>query len=118
NANKTMQKMEPIFIIIAFMTVILIPVYNFVQKGITPVYNGIWLYHPYILYWKNESHLQFFLVVFIFLTAIITLDRVTWDRLFQIQREKIRRTTAMASFILILLLLGVSSLLLISLANK
>src|SRR5699024_4788351 len=56
--RKVTKKAEPFFIIILFMTVIFIPLYNFVQKGIEPVYNGVWLYHPYILYWQNGHHFQ------------------------------------------------------------
>lgn len=116
--RKVTKKAEPFFIIILFMTVIFIPLYNFVQKGIEPVYNGVWLYHPYILYWQNGHHFQLFTTIFIFLMSIIVADRVTWQRIFVLDKAKIRRTTTMAGFILSVLLLGVSSLLLISLAQK
>lgn len=119
SSPKVINRIEPIFIVmIVFMVIILIPVYNFVQKGITPVFNGIWLYHPYILFWKTNESTSFFITIFLLLVGIILLDFVSWNRIFSLQIHKINRTTSMSAFLLAMIFLGLSSLLLIALSNK
>lgn len=116
---KFLNRIEPVIIVmIVFMTIILIPVYNFVQKGIEPVFNGIWLYHPYLLFWKTNESTSFFITIFLLLLGIILLDFVSWNRLFSLQIPKISRTLSISGFLLAMILFGLSSLLLIALSNK
>lgn len=115
---KSMLRLEPIFVMVTFTAVILIPVYNFIQKGITPVYNGVWLYHPYILFWKNKESMLFVLTAFLLVFSMMMLDRVSWHRLFLLQMRRVRGAISMAGFILATILLAVLSLLLISLSNE
>ncbi len=115
---RRMLKMEPFFVVVIFSSVIFIPVYFFIQKGIAPVYNGIWLYHPYLLYWKNYDSIFFILTSFILIFSFLMVDRVSWHRLFLIQTDKLRATLSLAGIILGTILLALLSMILISLSSE
>jgi urea-proton symporter len=96
-----------------FAAVIVIPAYFFIHEGVYPVYDGIKLYHPYILYIRNTDAIWFiFIAIFIFFGQIL-IDRATWQRVFIIQKEKVRLTFSLAGGIWATIPLAISSLLMI-----
>ncbi|MYL44496.1 hypothetical protein GLV94_02460 [Virgibacillus halodenitrificans] len=115
---KRMLKLEPLFVAIIFSTVILIPVYFFIQKGIQPVYDGIWLYHPYLLYWKNNDGLFLFFTSFLLIFSLLIVDRISWQRLFQVKPQKVNIALSLSGVINGTILLALISMILISLSKN
>ncbi|MGP4105948.1 hypothetical protein [Virgibacillus sp. L01] len=115
---KRILKVEPLFVIVIFSAIILIPVYFFIQQGISPVYNGIWLYHPYLLYWKNYDSIFFVVTSFLLIFSMLMVDRVSWQRLFLIQSDKVRAALSLAGVIIGTILLALLSMILISLSGE
>lgn len=107
---------EPIFIIILFSTVIFIPAYFFIQQGIQPVYEGIWLYHPYLLFWKDYDSLSFIPTFFIAFFSILLVDRVSWKQLFSMKTTKIGITMVLTGLTLGTLLLASIAIMFVSLS--
>ncbi|WNS76240.1 hypothetical protein RRV45_04325 [Bacillus sp. DTU_2020_1000418_1_SI_GHA_SEK_038] len=98
---------------LAFGAVIVIPVYFYIQQGISPVYDGIKLYHPYLLYLKNTDATFFIFTAILIGFGQIIIDRSTWQRIFIIKKEKIQLTFMLAGLIWLTIPLAISSLLLI-----
>ncbi|MDN3017020.1 hypothetical protein PH210_12545 [Paenibacillus sp. BSR1-1] len=96
-----------------FGTVIVIPVYFFIQEGVHPVYEGIKLYHPYILFFKNTDSIWFIFTAILIGFGQAMIDRATWQRVFIIQREKVRMTFTLAGVIWATVPLAFTSLLMI-----
>jgi Na+/proline symporter len=98
---------------LVFATVIVIPVYFFIQEGLYPVYDGIKLYHPYLLYFKNYDAIWFtFAAIIIGLGQALT-DCATWQRVFIIQKEKIRLTFTLSGVLWATIPLSLSTLVII-----
>lgn len=108
---------EPLYVIILFSTVIFIPTYFFIQKGIQPIYEGIWLYHPYLLFWMNYDLVLFLPTFFLVFFSIILVDRASWNQLFLMKTKKTEITTVLTGLILGTLLLGSMAIMFISLSN-
>lgn len=98
---------------LVFGAVILIPVYFYIQEGVHPVYEGIRLYHPYILYFKNIDSIWFIFTAILIGFGQILIDRATWQRLFVIKKEKVQMTFTLAGVIWATIPLALSSLLMI-----
>lgn len=96
-----------------FGAVLLIPVYFYIQAGVHPVYDGIKLYHPYILYFKNMDAIWFIFTALLIFFGQIMMDRATWQRVFIIQKEKVTMTFSLAGGIWATIPLALSSLLMI-----
>ncbi|MCH6264124.1 MULTISPECIES: hypothetical protein [Neobacillus] len=96
-----------------FGAVLLIPVYFYIQEGVHPVYDGIKLYHPYILYFKNMDAIWFIFTALLIFFGQIMMDRATWQRVFIIQKEKVTMTFSLAGGIWATIPLALSSLLMI-----
>ncbi|WP_423801972.1 hypothetical protein [Neobacillus sp. SAB-20_R2A] len=96
-----------------FGAVLLIPVYFYIQAGVHPVYDGIKLYHPYILYFKNMDAIWFIFTALLIFFGQIMMDRATWQRVFIIEKEKVRMTFSLAGGIWATIPLAISSLLMI-----
>lgn len=96
-----------------FGAVLLIPVYFYIQAGVHPVYDGIKLYHPYILYFKNMDAIWFIFTALLIFFGQIMMDRATWQRVFIIQKEKVTMTFSLAGGIWATIPLAISSLLMI-----
>ncbi|WP_217586205.1 hypothetical protein [Lentibacillus saliphilus] len=111
-------KAEPFKIAIIFAAIIFIPVYVFVQKGIAPIYNGVRLYHPYLLYWKDYSSLFFLTTSILVVFGMVIIDRVSWQRLFILQPNKVRTTFSLMGLVYSTIPLALLSLFIISLSNK
>ncbi|MFD2830786.1 hypothetical protein [Corticicoccus populi] len=116
--GKVIIRLSPLFVTIIFSSVILIPVYFFIQEGVKPVYDGIWLYHPYLLYWKNDNNLPLVLTSFLLFLSILTVDRTTWQRLLALKTNQVREAISMSGITIVTILLAVISMVLISLSNE
>ncbi|MFK9090352.1 hypothetical protein [Bacillus salipaludis] len=98
---------------IIFAAVIIIPAYFFIKEGVYPVYDGIKLYHPYLLFIKNTDAIWFVLIAILIFFGQILMDRATWQRVFIIQEEKVRMTFTLAGGIWATIPFAISSLLMI-----
>jgi urea-proton symporter len=96
-----------------FGAVIIIPVYFYIQEGVFPVYEGIKLYHPYLLYIKNTEAIWFIFTAILIGFGQVLIDRATWQRVFIIKKEKVRMTFMLAGLIWATIPLALSSLLMI-----
>ncbi|OIK17059.1 hypothetical protein BIV60_01170 [Bacillus sp. MUM 116] len=108
-----LHRLSGVTITLVFATVIVIPVYFFIQEGVYPVYDGIKLYHPYLLYFKNYDAIWFFLAAIIIGIGQALLDCATWQRLFIIQKEKIQITFTLTGLLWATIPLSVSTLIVI-----
>jgi urea-proton symporter len=96
-----------------FGAVIIIPVYFYIQEGVFPVYEGIKLYHPYLLYIKNTEAIWFIFTAVLIGFGQVLIDRATWQRVFIINKDKVRMTFTLAGLIWATIPLALSSLLMI-----
>lgn len=110
-------KLAPVVVIIIFSAVIFIPVYFFIQAGIKPVYDGIWLYHPYLLYWKNNDNFPVIFTSFLLYFSMLMVDRSTWQRLLLLKTHRVREAVSMSGMTIVTILLALLSMILISLSN-
>lgn len=86
-------------IVSLFTAAIIIPVYFFIQEGISEVYEGIQLYHPYLLVFKNHEGLLFIASGMIVGFGRVLSDTVTWQRLFSLEARKIAPAFLLSSII-------------------
>lgn len=108
-----LHQLAGINVTLIFAAVIIIPVFFFIQEGIYPVYDGIKLYHPYLLYIKNTDAIWFiFTAVFVFFGQIL-VDRATWQRIFILQKDKVRVTFTLTGLIWATIPIALTSLLMI-----
>ncbi|UAL52807.1 MULTISPECIES: hypothetical protein [Metabacillus] len=96
---KKIHQFEGVHISLIFAAIILIPVYFFIQEGIFPVYDGLHLYHPYLLFLKNSSVTPFVLTALLIGFGQVLIDRASWQRLYIIEKKKIRTSFMMAGII-------------------
>jgi urea-proton symporter len=96
-----------------FGAVIIIPVYFYIQEGVYPVYEGIKLYHPYLLYINNYDAIWFIFTAVLIGFGQILIDRATWQRVFIFRKEKIRIAFTLAGLVWATIPLALSSLLMI-----
>ncbi|KAB2328638.1 hypothetical protein F7731_24755 [Cytobacillus depressus] len=113
-----LHQVAGINVTLIFAAVIIIPVYFFIQEGVYPVYDGIRLYHPYLLYIKNTDAIWFiFTAIFVFFGQIL-IDRASWQRIFILQKEKVRITFTLTGLIWATIPLALSSLLMITIFGR
>ena len=110
---KKIHQLAGMNVALVFAAVIIIPVYFYIQEGVHPVYEGIKLYHPYILYFKNKDALWFILTAILIGFGQVITDRATWQRAFIIQKDKVRLTFTLAGLLWATIPLAMSSLLMI-----
>jgi Na+/proline symporter len=96
---KQIHRFEGIHISFIFAAIILIPVYFFIQKGIFPVYDGLLLYHPYLLFLKHNEITLFILTAFLIGFGQVLIDRASWQRIYIIEKSKVRTSFMMAGII-------------------
>ncbi|MEW9672953.1 transporter [Ammoniphilus sp. 3BR4] len=86
-------------VVFLFAGAILIPLYFFVQEGVQPVYEGIRLYHPYLLVINNYDGL-FFMATGIFIgLGQVFADLATWQRIYTMEEQKIFPTFLISGFV-------------------
>lgn len=115
---RSLLRIEPIKIVIIFATIIIIPVFFFIQEGIHPIYKGIRLYHPYILFWENYETFLFISTAILVGFGQVISDRVTWQRTHIIQANKVQMSFILTGIIWTTVPLAIFSLLLISIFDK
>ncbi|WP_277584087.1 hypothetical protein [Psychrobacillus antarcticus] len=110
---KWLQRFEGFSVFFIFAAIIFIPLYFFIQEGAFSIYDGIRLYHPYLLFAKNQET-YFFMITFMLIGfgRIIT-DASTWQRLYMIEQNKIRLTFWSTAFVLGTIPIALSSMLMI-----
>lgn len=108
-----LHQLAGINVSLIFAAVIIIPVYFYIQEGVFPVYEGIKLYHPYLLYIKNTEAIWFIFTAVLIGFGQVLIDRATWQRVFIINKEKVRMTFTLAGLIWATIPLALSSLLMI-----
>lgn len=97
-------------VISMFAAVILIPLYFFVKEGIQPVYDGIRLYHPYMLVINKYDLWSFLFAGLLVGFGQFFFDLTSWQRLFMIEMKKVRLTFSLSGLIWIIFPLSFSSL--------
>ncbi|MHC0038436.1 SLC5/6 family protein [Pseudoneobacillus sp. C159] len=107
------HQLAGINVALIFGAVIIIPVYFYIQEGVYPVYEGIKLYHPYLLYIKNHEAILFIFTAILIGFGQMLIDRATWQRVYMISKEKIKLTFTLAGIIWATIPLALSSLLMI-----
>ncbi|MBG9587138.1 hypothetical protein [Cytobacillus firmus] len=107
------HQLAGINVVLIFSAVIVIPVYFYIQEGVYPVYEGIKLYHPYILYVKNTEAILFIFTAILIGFGQVIIDRASWQRVFIIKKEKLRITFTLAGLIWATIPLALSSLIMI-----
>ena len=108
-----LHQLSGINVTLIFGAVIVIPVYFFIQEGVHPVYEGIRLFHPYILYFKNTDATLFIFTAILIGFGQVVIDRATWQRVFIIKKEKVQMTFTLAGLIWATIPLALSSLIMI-----
>jgi Na+/proline symporter len=107
------QQFAGISIAFIFAAVILIPVYFYIQNGVHPVYEGLQLYHPYLLFWKNVDTFYFVITGILIGFGQVIIDRATWQRVYILKQNRIRTTFTLTGLIWATIPLSLSSLLLV-----
>lgn len=113
-----LNKLAGINVSLIFASIIVIPLYFYIQEGVRPVYEGIKLYHPYILFFKNKEAIWFIFTAVLIGFGQIAIDGATWQRIFIIKKEKIQLTFALAGIIWATVPLAISSLLMITIFGR
>ncbi|AIM08420.1 hypothetical protein BACvac02_4865 [Bacillus anthracis] len=85
---KLFTKMAIMQTVLMFSTMIIIPIYFFVQDGITHVYDGIRLYHPYLLFYENINGIYFLSAGILIETGRVLISPASWDKAFRIHPKK------------------------------
>jgi len=83
------QRIAVFQVVFMFAAAILIPVYFFVQEGIDQVYDGIRLYHPYLLVLNNYEGIYFMVTGILIGFGQVFSDRSSWQRLYMLEERKI-----------------------------
>ncbi|MEH7124046.1 hypothetical protein V7127_12475 [Bacillus sp. JJ1773] len=115
---KWIQRFEGINIIFIFTGIIFLPVYFFILEGVFPIYNGIRLYHPYLLVWNNKEAILFIITAILIGFGQIITDRSTWQRIYLIEPAKIRSTFWLTGTLLGTIPLALSAMTLISIFDQ
>ncbi|KZD27659.1 hypothetical protein [Bacillus cereus] len=110
---KLLTKMAIMQTVLMFSTMIIIPIYFFVQNGITHVYDGIRLYHPYLLFYENINGIYFLTAGILIETGRVLISPASWDKAFRIHPKKIIPTFLLSGFIWITIPLAFASLIMI-----
>lgn len=100
-------------VICLFAAAILIPVYFFIVKGVEHVYEGIRLYHPYLLVLNNYEGLFFIATGMVVVFEQIFVDQASWQRLYMMEEKKIVPTFLLSGLILATIPLAFSALIMI-----
>jgi len=110
---KWIHRIEGISIFFIFAAIIFIPLYFFIQEGSFKVYDGIRLYHPYLLFAKNQEAFAFIATFMIVGFGQVLTDRSTWQRLYMIEPKKVRLTFWSTAFVWSTVPIALSAMLMI-----
>ncbi|TQK73897.1 Na+/proline symporter [Brevibacillus sp. AG162] len=110
---RSIHRFAIVQIVITFAAIILIPVYFFVGKGVEHVYNGLRLYHPYLLVLNNNEGLFFIITGLLIGFGQVFVDQASWQRLYMMEEKKIVPTFLVSGLIFATVPLAFSSLIII-----
>lgn len=113
-----LHQLAGINVALIFGAVIIIPVYFFIQEGVYPVFEGIKLYHPYLLYFHNYDAIWFTFTAILIGFGQVLIDRATWQRVFIIKKEKIRMTFTLTGIIWATVPLALSTMVMIAIFGR
>ncbi|MCZ8515507.1 transporter [Paenibacillus filicis] len=100
-------------VIFMFTAAILLPLYFFIERGVEHVYQGIRLYHPYLLVLNNHEGLFFIVTGLLIGFGQVFIDQASWQRLYMIEEKKIVPTFLLSGLIWATVPLAFSSLIMI-----
>lgn len=100
-------------VICMFAAAILIPLYFFIEKGVENVYQGIRLYHPYLLVLNNHEGIFFIFTGLLIGFGQVFVDQATWQRLYMIEEKKIVPTFLLSGLVWATVPLAFSSLIMV-----
>ncbi|PGS54138.1 transporter [Bacillus sp. AFS041924] len=86
-------------VITMFAAAILIPLYFFVKEGVQPVYDGIRLFHPYMLVIDHYDLWGFLFSGLLVGFGQFFFDITSWHRLFMIEVKKVPLTFSLSGLI-------------------
>lgn len=112
------HKFEGLSLFFIFSALIIIPIYFYIQDGIYPIYVGIRLFHPYLLFINNQEVMLFLFTALLIGFGQVLIDQATWQRLYSIERQKVRTTFYLTSIIWTTVPLAISGMVLISIFNQ
>lgn len=112
------HQLAGISVILIFGTIILIPVYSYMQEGVTIIFEGIRLYHPYLLFTKNNESLWFILTGLLVFFGQMLTDRATWQRVFVIKKVKVKMTFILTGLIWFTIPIAITSLFLLAISGR
>ncbi|WP_075619047.1 hypothetical protein [Paenisporosarcina indica] len=110
---KWIHRFEGVSVFFIFAAIIFIPLYFFIQEGAFAVYDGIRLYHPYLLFTKNQEGYLFIVTFMLVAFGQILTDRATWQRLYMIEQKKLRMTFWSTAFVWSTIPMALSAMLMI-----
>ena len=106
------RKVGLIQIALLFLVTIFLPINLFVREGVEHVYNGVRLYHPYLLM-TNYDRVGYFVLAFVMITfSKLLLDQPVWYTVMGLERRKVGPALGLAGLVGAVLLLAFSSLVL------
>lgn len=105
-------------VVTIFLTTILLPIYSYLQDGITPIYDGVKLYHPYLFFIGSHETIWFVSAAVLVFTGQILTDRATWMRIFLTKPEKVRLALQSTGLIWATVPMALLALLLFALSGK
>jgi len=100
-------------VVLMFAVAILIPLYFFISKGAEHIYDGIRLYHPYLLVVNNHDGLFFTVTGLLIGFGQVFADQASWQRLYMLERKKIVPTFLLSGVIWATIPLTFSSLIIV-----
>ncbi|WP_163100577.1 sodium:solute symporter family transporter [Peribacillus alkalitolerans] len=109
-----MHQLAGLHVTLIFATAIILPVYFFIQEGVLPIYQGIKLYHPYLLYYKNYDSIYFIVTAALIGFGQVLIDRATWQRLYMFKKERVQLTFTLSGIIWATIPIALSSMLMIA----
>lgn len=112
------HQLAGISVILIFGTIILIPVYSYMQEGVTTIFEGIKLYHPYLLFTKNSESLWFISTALLVFFGQMITDRATWQRVFVIKKEKVKMAFILTGLIWFTIPIAITSLFLLAISGR
>lgn len=112
------HQLSIVTVVILFSAIIIIPVYSYIQEGVYPIYKGVRLYHPYILFLRNHEAIFFSLTIFLVALGLVLTDRPTWQHIFTIKREKLKMTFWLFGFIWATIPLALMALLMFVISGR
>ncbi|TBL73312.1 sodium:solute symporter family transporter [Paenibacillus thalictri] len=93
------HRLAVVQMIFLFATAILIPLYFFIEKGVEHVYEGIRLYHPYLLVVNNHEGMFFIVTGLLIGFGQVFVDQASWQRLYMLEEKKVVPTFVLSGLI-------------------